>query len=488
MRLLRSVLRVTVLRAATLALGACEVTGAHGDAAGGGADQGGADGNSATGGSSGLGGEPPTDAAGGTAGAPTGTTNIHRSTPAELAERSAALYEDNASGWVLASTVSRWLGNWPAERPDGIGGNLVVLQLDAAEVALPFARSGEGVRTYLASDLAELVQARSNGLVAIGEAPGRGLRIDAYLRRYRIDPTRDLVLLASGTGEAAHLSVLAKAWITLRYWGFSHEQLAVLSGGVAGELDESVRAATSQQVPVDGTVRVPTLERDHFSLLASLGEVRQASLDDQAILDVRSRSEFDGEELSGSSVDTTCLVGAPLCTAVYAGRVPGAVHLSLADLLTEDGAGLASLNAIDLALAAAGIDASEEVIVYDGDGTESAVAAFVLLGVAGIPARWYASSFAEWVRSSLRIPTKHSTPFHRAARGAPMWRRSSTFGLNPMRGFVRSFSMPTCPTPIASSQKTATTSPTHRGYRRPVAETIAPTAERVRSRRSTNSQ
>lgn len=378
----------------TLVLGACEVSGADREPP----DPGGSLGGTSGGGepSGGWAGEPTERATGGTAGAPPEEPGAHRSTPAELAERSAALYQDNESGWVLPSTVNRWLADWQTERPSGIEGNLVVLQLGAAEVPLPFSRSGDGVRTYLANDLTELVQERSNGLVAIGVSPGRGLRVDAYLRRYRIDPARDLVLLASGTGEAAHLPTLAKAWLALRYWGFSHEQLAILSGGVAEGVGESARAVSGLTVPVDGTARVPSLGRDHFSLLTNLGEVREASLDGEPILDVRSVEEFDGEELSASAVDTTCLLGAPHCTAVYAGRVPGAVHLALEELLAEDGARLASLAAIDAALADSGIETARDVVVYDGDGSKSAVAAFVLLGVAGVPARWYAGSFAEW--------------------------------------------------------------------------------------------
>ncbi len=320
----------------------------------------------------------------------------HLSTPAELAQRSADLYQDNESGLIHPETLSRWLSNWETERPLSVEGDLVVLQLGRAETERPFSPSDAGVRTFLADDLSQLLQVRFNGVAAIGWSPGRGVRVDSYLRRYRIDPARDFVLLASGSGNVGDLSVLAQAWLTLRYWGFDHSNLGILQGSVVDGLSEGERAEIALEPPFDGLSRVPSLGRDYFSLLASIETVQGAVTAEHPLLDLRTEGQFEGITLSSSAVDDTCLAGPPLCTAVYGGHIPGALHLPVEALFTPDGRTLRSLAEIDAALASVGLGSDTEVIVYDDDGSASAVAAFTLLAVAGVPARWYASSFVEW--------------------------------------------------------------------------------------------
>lgn len=348
------------------------------------------------------------------------------SSPAELAERSADAYEDNQSGLIHPDTLRRWVADWSNERPPGIGGDLVVLQLGAAETALPYVPSGGGVRTYLASDLSELLEVRLNGVTAIGWSPARGVKIDGYLRRYRIDPTRDFVLFASGSAQPGDLSALAKAWLTLRYWGFSHANLGLLQGSVAEDLPDEQRAASALAAPVDGAHRVPSLGRDHFSLLASVGSVQDAVEAERAVLDVRSAEAFEGAVLSESATDETCLAGPPLCTAVYGGHVPGALHLPSAALLTADGARLRPLAELELAISSVGLGPETEVIVYDDDGGASAVAAFALLAVAGVPARWYASSFVEWGSLS----SSHPEPALRALPTDSPWRTDAALTID----------------------------------------------------------
>ncbi len=266
------------------------------------------------------------------------------------------------------------------------------------------------MRSYSASDLPVLLEPRLNGVSAIGRSPARGVRVDVYLRRYRIDPARDFVLLVNGTASPGQLRDLAQAWLTLRYWGFAHENLGILQGSVA-ELPESVRTATALAPPIDGTVRVPSLERDHFSVLAALGDVRRTVEREQPLLDARQADAFEGTLLSESGSDDTCLQG-ERCTALRGGRIPGAVHLPLEALLTADGTRLLPLAALDDALSAAGIVSKSELVVYDDDGAGSALATFALLAVVGRPARWYAGSFVEWgsLTASHPEPALHSLP------------------------------------------------------------------------------
>jgi len=355
---------------------------------------------------------------GGAGGVPATSPERHLSTPAELSARSAHGYENNESGLIHPDTLSRWLSDWASERPRGIEGDLVILQLGAAQTALPYAPSHEGVRTYLANDLPALMEVRLNGVTAIGRSPARGVKVDSYLRRYGIDPARDFVLLASGSAQPGALSALARAWLPLRYWGFAHENLGLLQGSVVAGLPDEKRVATALEPASDGAARVPSLGRDHFSLLANVGSVRLAVATELPLLDVRSEDAFDGRVLSESASDDTCLDGPPLCTAIRGGRIPSSLHLPIGQLLTADGARLLPLDELDGALSSAGLGPHDEVVVYDDDGDKSAIATFALLAVAGVPARWYASSFVEWAS----LNASHPEPALRALPTDSPWR------------------------------------------------------------------
>ena len=312
--------------------------------------------------------------------------------PKDLAVRSADLRADNRSGLVTRETFEGWLTDWATRRPAGITGELVVLQPDDASGSRKYLAQAPGVRAYHAADLPLLLQARNNGVLAISRVPGNGVRADAYLRRYGIRANQDLVVFIAGSRSVASLADLARAWLTLRYWGLDHRFLAIVDGSVS-EVPESLRAESSIAVPIaNGDVRVPSLLRNHFSLLAHLGDVRAAVQAGQPILDTRSREEFEGGRAAPSALDETCLSGPPACTATFTGRIKGARHLPLEAVLDERH-GFRPLSQLDAALAPT---ADVAPILYDADGTTSALVAFTALGVVGTPARWYAASFLEW--------------------------------------------------------------------------------------------
>jgi 3-mercaptopyruvate sulfurtransferase SseA len=310
-----------------------------------------------------------------------------------LAVRSAAQRSDNQSGLVTRETFEGWLTDWAARRPDGITGDLVVLQPDDAQGPKKYLAQAPGVRAYHAGDLPLLLQSRNNGVLAISRVPGNGVRADSYLRRYGIRADRDLVVLVTGTRSVATVADLARAWLTLRYWGLEHAHLAVVDAAVS-DVAESLRAETSIAVPISNDdVRVPSLKRNHFSLLAHLGDVRAAVTAKQPLLDTRSLAEFEGRVASPSGLDETCLAGPPSCTATFTGRIAGARHLPLERILDPATFAFRPQGELEAALASTG---ETPPIVYDADGTTSAIVAFAALGVVGTPVRWYAASFLEW--------------------------------------------------------------------------------------------
>lgn len=311
-------------------------------------------------------------------------------TPQRLATRSSADFAQNEAGLVTASRLESWLTNWPASRPAGVKGGLIVLQFDAATNGAPWLAKREGVRTYQAAELTRLLEPRNNGIAAIGTVPANGIRIDSFMRRFDLRPNEDLVVFVTGEATPASIAVLARAWLAFRYWGWNHENLGVLNGSV-GALPATLRADAVDAHPFTGATRIGTVGNEHFVLLADLAAIRGA-IGNEPIVDVREAPEFDGAAFGATTLDTTCLNAAP-CTATFSGRIATSVNVPASALQHADGT-LRTLDALDAATAS--LDRARTAFVYDLDGHESAVAAFAFLGVIGQPTRWYAASFIEW--------------------------------------------------------------------------------------------
>lgn len=104
------------------------------------------------------------------------------------------------------------------------------------------------------------------------------------------------------------------------------------------------------------------------------------------VLDVRSRLEYDGERFWPS--------GAPEEKG-RAGRVPGAVHLPIAALRTDDGA-YRDLDEMRRVFADAGVTNEGRVITYCTIGNRAAQAWFALTALGHPDAAVYYGSWAEW--------------------------------------------------------------------------------------------
>src|SRR6187402_821199 len=194
-----------------------------------GASPGGSSNGGASGGAGGAAGESPADAgaageggAGGEAGA---VAELSTSTPEQLTDESAADYASNTHGLIDGARLKSWVEDWAANRPAGVTGKLVVLQVvpNAAASKSHVAENANGVVSYLLPQ-SELLQVRDNGLSQIeAEIPG-GAATDALLKKYGIDVTRDFVVLtfeqlpAEGTTPATANSIVqsvGRAWLTL---------------------------------------------------------------------------------------------------------------------------------------------------------------------------------------------------------------------------------------------------------------------------------
>lgn len=316
--------------------------------------------------------------------------------PPEVGVRAADDFDANVAGVITSATLRRWLDGWETQRPDAVAGELVVLQLDAADDALPWLASRDGVRAYHAAELDRLMEERNNGVLASGTVPARGVRVDMYLRRHRIDPERDLILLATGRSSPAGLVRLARAWLSLRYWGVGHQHLALLEGDLADATRSADRTGTATLPPIDGAVRVTMLPAHPFGLHAALGDVIEALDAGTRPWDLRAAATFDDPAPDAVPADDTCLLRRPVCTTTFGTRLAGARQVPLSLFFDEDAQRFLRPAVIDARLAEAGLADERAPLLYDADGTRSALAAFALLAVAGRDVRWYAAGLAEW--------------------------------------------------------------------------------------------
>lgn len=74
-------------------------------------------------------------------------TPIVVNSPAQIAQESADDYNDNENGLITGATLKRWKDDWLNERPAGITGKLVILQVTEGP-GVP-STSCPMIRTYL---------------------------------------------------------------------------------------------------------------------------------------------------------------------------------------------------------------------------------------------------------------------------------------------------------------------------------------------------
>jgi len=218
----------------------------------------------------------------------TGSVNavqIKLNTPADLTDVSAADYNSNVHGLITGATLKRWKDDWLTQRPAGITGKLVVLQVTAGETGYAYfqtaapAVANTNAVIYLAAS-AEWVMTRSNGVISTPSLMLDGPSIDAALNKYGIDPANDMIVLAQGTASSSNVMSQGRAWFALHYWGVDAKHLAILNGGNKWQFDSgamtaadfSTAAGSPPSLPA-GTYSVKNLPVDNTTLVATVGDM-----------------------------------------------------------------------------------------------------------------------------------------------------------------------------------------------------------------------
>lgn len=250
--------------------------------------------------------------------------------PAAIAQESADDYNANVNGVITGATLKRWMADWAANRPAGITGKLVILQATAGPAGAEYIKSdGVNVFTYL-SPSSEWIQTRSNGVIETQSMVLDGTSMDALLKKYNIDPTRDMIVAAMGTGSNPNAMAQGRIWYALRYWGVDKTHLAILNGGNqwlnGNGLDAADFQTTASVAPNTGTFSVKNLHVDNTQLQATLQDMLRilpssdsnVKTDGVMIWDARSLSQYSAGEMVEFGEDTDPnTAGVQACASAY---------------------------------------------------------------------------------------------------------------------------------------------------------------------------
>lgn len=310
-----------------------------------------------------------------------GGTGIQVNTAAQIAQSSDADYNNNVNGLITGATLMNWIDDWATNRPAGITGKLIILQfggatctaysggscVDAAhtvgDVSGPSSNGGIGFAgmEYVANDStaniytydvssSELVMSRSDGVMLTVSMVLDGPSMDAFLAKYNIDPTRDMIVFAMGQPGYFQNMVIGRGWYLFRYWGVDASHLAVLDGGIGSVLDATGGYATftggvhdggtgyfsqtADTAPDSGVISVKDIPVDNTALQASLEEMLKVAKGEYTppggafIWDARSPDEYNGV-----ANKTNGQTGCSGCKVAFEGHMHGAADLNYSNLL-----------------------------------------------------------------------------------------------------------------------------------------------------------
>ncbi|MBI1424606.1 MAG: hypothetical protein GC149_14260 [Gammaproteobacteria bacterium] len=210
-------------------------------------------------------------------------TSIVVNTPASIAQESDADYNNNVNGLITATTLQTWIDNWTANRPAGITGRLVILQINNGPATQEYItpNPAAGVLTYsLASS--RLIETRSNGVIQTQSMVPEGAQMDQLFKDFALDPSKDMLVCAMGTGSTGANMSMGRCWYMLRYWGVPKEHLALLNGGASVVMTGSYLSSTASCdesggstscLPGGGTFSVRNLAQDNTALQATVQDM-----------------------------------------------------------------------------------------------------------------------------------------------------------------------------------------------------------------------
>lgn len=365
------------------------------------------------------------------------TQSIKFNNATDLVQESAADYDDNRYGLITGETLEHWLDDWSGNRPAGIEGDLIILQVaDGYREDIKYVTPNESQGIYVYSvPSSRWVMTRSNGVTETVSMVLDGPRMDGLLSFYAINPAQDMIVFVSGTGGNFQNMLMGRGWYLFRYWGTEARHLAILNGSIAHELPASRLSDTASTPPGTGTATVKDLPTDNTALQVTLGEMINAAKTqdpDIFIWDSRSPAEYNGElrktrgatgtscgDVDGDGVADADYDGSGTidasdkqCYSAFEGHPRGAVNLNFTELLikddgTEDFDGDGNPDAsyryksksdLQDLVASIGYDDAQTIYTYCRTTYRAMITGVVTAVILGYPVRFYDGAMIEWLQ------------------------------------------------------------------------------------------
>jgi 3-mercaptopyruvate sulfurtransferase SseA len=355
--------------------------------------------------------------------------------PAQIASRSANSYSDNSYGVVSATKVAKWISDWKNNKPEGISGKLLIMQVgDIYGDEYDFIKSnGVDVFVFDRTDgCTDTGVSRHDGVSNIPKPVFTGEEMKQAFNAYNIDPQNDMILIVLAEGSGSYMAGAARMWYTMRYWGVEAKNVSLLNGQASNVLNPDVNAdiaalglskadlfAKDQSTPpMNGTHTAKELSNDGTALQATMKDMMDlvTTGDDYIILDARSEAEYSGDVANKQSKTEFKVCGAnkdEQCYTAFEGHIKGAQNLYYTDVLHTDDASkdinddnltdskdatysFKSIADIQALFSSAGYTSGKTVYTYCRTGTKASLLTFTSSAVLGYPTRLYDGSWIQW--------------------------------------------------------------------------------------------
>ncbi|TGK01723.1 sulfurtransferase [Leptospira semungkisensis] len=342
-------------------------------------------------------------------------TPVHVFNTEQLVSISKDDYSLNTYGLITATTLESWRSNWKSNRPSGISGKLVILQISGGTFSGSYIRPETDVKVYQASsassDYTFYGQTRFNGVLDTETIVPEGKNIDGFLKFFGINPANDLIVLAQDIASDGNLMLTLRAWYTLYYWGVDKTHLAVLNGSVSSKIASGdLTGGFSFSVPSSsGAGKIGDLHRDHTIIQATLADVFNAvqgitepTFENSTavpeggvfLLDARTPAEYDGTGTTSGPSNYTCN-NTPNCYTSYEGHINGAKNIPFTSFVDSNKEFL-SKSTLAALLSSNGFTEGQTIITYCRTNVRSAITGFATFAILGYPTRFYDGSWVEW--------------------------------------------------------------------------------------------
>ncbi|MCG6149731.1 rhodanese [Leptospira levettii] len=357
-------------------------------------------------------------------------------TPLELATLSNSDYNQNQSGLITGTKLSRFLSNWSTNKPNTVFGNLIVFQIQSSGSSGRFVFfDGKQTYAYPVTNLNDLLtDTRDDGVLSVDGIVGKGKKVSDFFAIYGIDPAIDYVVFAQDTSNLSNLSSATFAYYALLYWGFPKERLAVLNGSIA-DLTASNTLFTTPTYNYANSNRAgltKTLLRDHTSIQLTIGdlihsikngnsnleEVDPVPVEGYYLIDGRPNAAFTGTTNSTASgtkyTNCTAKTNASFvsnsCVTTYEGRIKSASNLIPTDLYDGTSFQFKSFSQLGTYLTNTGYIDQKLIYLYGEEGIRTSVVWFALHQILGKPTRFYEAGWKQFGALGLRSPSSGSSP------------------------------------------------------------------------------